>query len=185
MMRPGRRRLLIALAAVLGLNLLVYLAFTLPRSLQRRNLGSRMTVAREEVDRERQRVASLRASHDLVSANTRDASEFFSRSIGLRGASMVPLLREVETVARERGLRVGNQSFSFEPVKGAPLDRFIVKMPMRGTYRELAGFVEALEQSRLFVTLDEITVYGQQAGQAELQMVLSCYFRSNPGKQGT
>jgi Tfp pilus assembly protein PilO len=184
-MRPGRKRLLIALAVVLGLNLIVFAAFTFPRSLQRRNLGERMASARQEVERERERVAALRASHDLVTANTRDTSEFFSRSIGLRGASMVPLLREVETVARERGLRVGNQSFSFEPVKGAPLDRFVVKMPVRGTYRELVGFVEALERSSLFVTLDEITVYGQQSGQAELQMVLSCYFRSSPGKQGT
>jgi Tfp pilus assembly protein PilO len=184
-MRPRRRRLLIALGALLALNLAVFAAFTFPRSLQRRNLGDRMAAARQEVERERARVASLRASYDLVTANTRDTSEFFSRSIGLRGASMVPLLREVETVAKERGLRVGNQSFNYEPVKGAPLDRFVVKMPMRGTYRELVGFVESLERSSLFVTIDEIAVSGQQSGQAELQMVLSCYFRSTPGKQGT
>ena len=184
-MRPGRRRLIIALAAVLGLNLAAYLVFTLPRSLQQRNLGSRLKIAREEVQRERERQQSLKARFDLVTANTRDTSDFYQQRIGARGTALVPLLREVEGLARARGLHVGSQTFSYERVKGAPLDRFEVQMPVRGTYRQLVEFVEELERSNQFITLDEINVRGQQDGEAELQMVLSCYFRSTAGKQGT
>jgi Tfp pilus assembly protein PilO len=184
-MRPGRKKLLITLAALLGMNAVTYLVFTLPRTLQQRNLDSRLRLAREEVQRERDRQASLKARYDLVIANTRDTTEFYQRRIGVRGASMVPVLSEVEALARARGLQVGSQTFAYEPVKGAPLDRFKIDMPVRGTYRELVAFVEDLERSNQFVTLDSITVRGQQAGEAELKMVLSCYFRSAGGAQGT
>ena len=36
-----------------------------------------------------------------------------------------------------------------------------------------------------FVTLDQIAVRAQEGGEAELKLVLSCYFRSAAGKQGT
>src|SRR5262249_26172222 len=119
-MRPLRKRLLIGLAAVLALNAAVYLAFTLPQSLRQRNLGARLPAAREEVEREKQRQQSLKARFDLVTANARDTSEFYQRRIGSRGTAMVPLLREVEGLARSNGLRVGGQTFNYEPLKGAP-----------------------------------------------------------------
>jgi Tfp pilus assembly protein PilO len=184
-MRPGRKKLLIALGALLALNLVGFLAFTLPRTLQQRNLDSRLRSAREEVQRERDRQASLKERFDLVVANTRDTTEFYQRRIGVRGSSLVPVLSEIEALARARGLQVGSQNFTYEPVKGAPLDRFKIDMPMRGTYRELVAFVEDLERSSQFITLDSINVRGQQAGEAELRMVLSCYFRSAAGAQGT
>lgn len=184
-MRPLRKRLLIGLAAVLGLNAATYLAFTLPRSLQQRNLDSRLRSAREEVERERQKQQSLKARYDLVTSNTRDTTEFYQRRIGSRGVGLVPLLRELESLARGRGLNVGRQSFKYEPVKGAPLDRFEVEMPVHGSYRELVEFVNDLERSSQFVTLDKIEVRARDGGEAELKMVLSCYFRSAAGKQGT
>jgi Tfp pilus assembly protein PilO len=184
-MRPGRKRLLVALGAVLALNAAAYLAFTLPRSMQQRSRGSRVKIAREEVERERERQRSMKARYDLVTANARDTNDFYQRRIGSRGSALVPLLREVEALARGRGLRAGSQTFSYEPVKGAPLDRFQVEMPVRGTYRQLVEFVEELERSDQFITLEEINVRASESGEAELQMVLSCYFRSTAGKQGT
>jgi Tfp pilus assembly protein PilO len=184
-MRPGRKKLLIALGALVALNLVAFLAFTLPRTLQQRNLDSRLRSARAEVQGERDRQASLKARYDLVVANTRDTTEFYQKRIGARGSSLVPVLSEVEGLARAHGLQVANQNFTYEPVKGAPLDRFKVEMPMRGTYRELVAFVEDLERSSQFITVDSISVRGQQAGEAEVRMVLSCYFRSAAGAQGT
>jgi hypothetical protein len=45
--------------------------------------------------------------------------------------------------------------------------------------------VNELERSSQFVTLDKIEVRAPGGGEAELKMVLSCYFRSAAGKQGT
>jgi Tfp pilus assembly protein PilO len=183
--RAARKRLLVALAALVAVNAVGYLAFTLPSTMRQRNLGSRLRSATGEVERERERQRSLKAHFDLVTANTRDTNDFYQQRIGSRATALVPLLREVESLARGRGLRVGNQSFTYKPIKGAPLDHFQVDMPLKGTYRELVEFVADLERSSQFVTLDEVSVRAQEGGEAELQVVLSCYFRSAAGKQGT
>jgi Tfp pilus assembly protein PilO len=184
-MRPGRKRALVLLAALVGANLAAYFAFTLPRSLRRRNLDSRLQSARQEVQAERQKLKDLKGRFELLAANRKDATDFYRVHAGPRGGSLVPVLTEIEGLARDHGLTVGNQTFEMEPVKGAPLDRFFFKMPVRGTYHELVAFVHALERSQRFITLDEITVRGQQGSEAELSMVLSCYFNSVPGRQGT
>lgn len=184
-MRAGRKRLIVVLAAIVAANLLAYVAFTLPRSLRQRNLDGRLQSARQEVQGEREKLKELKGRFALVATNRKDATEFYRTHAGPRGGSLVPVLKEVEGLARQHGLTVGSQSFEMDPVKGAPLDRFRVRMPVRGTYDELVTFVNALERSQRFITLDEITVHGQQAGEAELNMVLSCYFNSAAGRQGT
>lgn len=56
-----RRRLLPVVIAVAGLNLLVLLAFTVPRSWRLSQVGSRAGSLREEVARERRFTAVLKA----------------------------------------------------------------------------------------------------------------------------
>lgn len=184
-MRSARKRPLIALGALLALNAAVYLAFTLPRTLQQRNLDLRLRLAQDEVSRERQRLDGMKKRLEVARSNARDTTDFYQRYVGAPGSSLVPVLAELEELARKRGLQVGNQRFEMEPVKGAPLDRFAVEMPVRGTYHELVGFVQDLERSKQFITLDEISARGEDGGEAQLKLVLSCYFRSVPGRQGT
>jgi len=47
-----RRRLLVPFLVLLGLNIAVFLAYTLPRRLQEKNIASRVVVLREDVERE-------------------------------------------------------------------------------------------------------------------------------------
>jgi Tfp pilus assembly protein PilO len=183
-MRPGRLGLLITLGGLVLLNGVVYGTFTLPRTLQRRNLDQRLKAAQAEVERERQRMDALRAHFDLINANNRDTTEFFNRRIGRRDATMVPLLRDIEALARARGLKVASQGYGVEQIKGMDVERFEVKMPLRGSYREVLAFVEELERSSRFVTLDQITAHVQPEGEIEVQLVLSCYFRSPAVKAG-
>ena len=183
-MRPGRRTLLIALGALVLLNVAVYFTFTLPRTQKRRNLDERLKVAQAEVALERQRMDALRAHFELINANNRDTTEFYRRRIGRRDTTMVPLLRDLEAMARSRGLKVASQSYGVEPVKGLELERFVVKLPVKGTYREVLAFVEELERSSRFVTLDEVRANAQSEGEIEVQLALSCYFRSSSSEVG-
>jgi Tfp pilus assembly protein PilO len=83
-------------------------------------------------------------------------------------------------MAREGGMKPGSASYDAAEVKGAPLDRFVISMPVSGTYRQLVAFVQRLEQAPYFLTLDEVQLSGAaaQGGRAELRLQLSCYFRA-------
>ena len=179
-MRPGDRRVIgIVAAGALLLNGVVYVAYTQRRSRSQRNLASRVETLRKEIDLERGRVEGLRERAEAIQGNERDASDFYSKAIGTRGTSLVPILRAIEALAAEQGVRVGGQAFRWDNVKGANLERLVTTLPVSGSYRQLAGFVQSLESSKHFLTLDQISVRGGEGGQeARLEMIVSCYFRA-------
>jgi Tfp pilus assembly protein PilO len=175
---PLERRWVLILAVLLGLNLSAYLVFTLPRSLRQRGLASRQETLKREIQLERQRVATVRDTSDAIEANTRDAQRFFEEVVDNRRPGLVTSLRSIEELASGQGLKVGQQGFASEPVKGVALERLEVTMPVEGSYRQLVAFLQGLERpSPQFLTLDQIAVKGNEGGQAKLDLVLSCYFR--------
>jgi Tfp pilus assembly protein PilO len=178
------RRWVFVLLGVLGLNLAAYLVFTLPRSIQQRGLASRREVLANEIELERQRIISVRDTSDAIDANTRDTKRFFDELVGTSPQRLVSTLKTIEQLATDKGLKLGQQGFSNDPVKGLPLERLKVQMPMEGSYRQLVGFLSSLEGSGVFLTLDQIAVRGASQGgdKAQLDLVLSCYFRSNETK---
>lgn len=174
-----RRRALVALAVGALLDAAVYFAYTLPRTLGEQRLAQRQKLLQDEIHRERLAVAYQRRQADTIKANTMDVQRFYATTVGGRAASLVPVLRAIEGMAREGGMRPGAASYRAREVKGMPLDRFVITMPVTGTYRQLVAFVQRLEQSPYFLTLDEVRFSGQGEGtRAELAMVLSCYFRA-------
>jgi hypothetical protein len=172
-----RRRLLILLAAGALLNAAVYAAYTLPRLLGERRVAERLKTLREEIARERAVADRQRRHADTVRSNTADVRTFYETSVAGRSSSLVPVLRAIEGMAREGGMRPGPAAYKAAEVKGVPLDRFVITMPVAGTYRQLVAFVQRLEQSPYFLTLDEVRFSGEGKGGAELAMELSCYFR--------
>jgi Tfp pilus assembly protein PilO len=178
-MNALERRWIFALVGVLGLNLAAYLAFTLPRTLQQRDIASRGKILQSEIELERKRVAGVRETHDAIEANARDEARFFKEIVGSRRPGLVSSLRTIEELASAQGLKVGQQAFSQDDVKGIPLERFRVRMPVEGSYRQLVSFLHGLERSSQFLTLDEITVSTdlERGEQAKLNLLLSCYFR--------
>lgn len=179
-MRPGDRRLIgIAAGGALLLNGAVYFAYTLPRSLQQRSLTSRVETLRKELELERRRVGGLRERTLAIQGNEKDASDFYLKTIGPKGTSMVPILRGIEALAVEQGVRIGGQTFHWDTVKGANLERLVTTLPVSGSYRQLSAFVQSLESSKHFLTVDQVSARSDQAGQeARLEMIVSCYFRA-------
>lgn len=181
-MRPGRRHLLLAFVGLLGLNAAVFAAHTLPRTMQERSARSRAAVVRAEVERERLRTAALRERVEAARSNASDRERFYREVVGERRSSLHTILREMEITAAELGLRL-EQTIDEQKVEGAPLDRFVIRMPVTGTYRQLVSFLERLEQSGHFLTVDQIQLRdkgGEKA--AKLDVVVSAYFRREDGE---
>lgn len=177
-----RRRLLIALAAVAGLNAVVYAAYTLPRMHGERRLVDRKRLLAEELQRERAVAADRRYQAETIRTNAEDVRRLYTATLSGRTGSLVPVLSAIEGFAREGGMRPGSATYSAEVVKGLPLDRFVIDMPVSGTYRQLVALVQRLERSRYFLTLDEVRLRQQliqgRGNSAELSLVLSCYFKA-------
>jgi Tfp pilus assembly protein PilO len=175
------RRLLAWTAAGLGLaNLVAFLAYTAPQAARKRDVAARTATLESELTRQRTQVEELRDRAKSISANRQDARTFMDEQVAPADASVVPILTEVESLARKQGLRVGRQSFERAPVKGLSIERFGIVMPVKGNYRQVTGLVGELEASPTFVTLDAVSARTTGAVQEEVDLDLefSFYFRA-------
>lgn len=185
-MNAQRRRQLWWACALVGfVNLAAFGVYTLPRSLQRRNAASRVAVLRDELARENTRVAELRTRAETIERNNQDAHELLEVKVRRANASLVPILAEVESLARRQGLTVGSQGFARKPIKGLPLEELEITMPVEGTYNQVLGVVRELEHTTYFITLNAISARanGDEPSNNRISLALefSCYFRAEPG----
>ena len=182
-MKPfWRRRLLVPFLVLAGLNLAVFLAYTLPRSLREKNIASRVVVLREDVERERRATADMRRRAETLDSNHRDLTRFYREIVGGRRAGLLPILQELESTATSLGLESPRRSYAPKEVKGvAGLSRFEITMPVTGTYRQLGSYLAALEKSRYFLTVDKVMLRQKEGSVADLAIVVSAYFRGEGG----
>jgi Tfp pilus assembly protein PilO len=178
-----RRRLLPAFLVLAGLNLLVFAAWTGPRSYKLRRVAARGASARSELEREREVVGRLRERAEAIRANQADLERFYRKVAGTEKADLLPTLTEIEDLARRPGLTPGARSFRREEVKDARLERVAVTLPLEGSYAQLLDFLRGAENSSRFLTIDRISMRADGERGAALQVELSSYLRPAPGER--
>jgi Tfp pilus assembly protein PilO len=178
-MRPfWRRRLLIPALVLVVLNVGAYFAYTLPRAARERDIAARAVVLRGEVAQERARVEGLRLRARTIEGNTADVKRFYE-SLG-RKESLLKIQDDIVGIARQLGLTLGSRSYNNETLKNSgSLARFRITMPISGSYRQVASFLQRIETLPHFVTVDSISLREDSgAGSTNLNVALSVYFVS-------
>ncbi len=188
-MRPEgprwRTRLLPAFLALLGVNLLVFAAWTGPRYWRQRSAASRLEAAQAEAARWRETTAALRERAGAIRGNTADVQRFYETLGGTERSDLLPTLQAIEEMARTPGLRPGTRSYRREDAEGARAERVAVTLPLEGSYSQLVGFLREVERSPRFLTVDSVAMRGGQEGETALQVVLSAYLRRpEAGRKG-
>jgi Tfp pilus assembly protein PilO len=178
--RRWRERVKLPLLALLVLNLGVYVAFTMPRSMRERSAAARATVLREEIERDRRVTSALRARSETLRTNREDLDRFYAR-LG-RKDTLAQVRAEITALAADLGLRVGGLTYSPEAVKGGEgVARLEMKLPVSGTYRALVAFLDRMERSAHFVTVDQIQLRKRDTGpEGGLDIALSTFYRTAP-----
>ena len=159
-----RRRLLPAFLGLLALNLLVLAAWTGPRTMRLRNATARVEAARETTARAREETAFLEERAEAIRANSEDLKHFYESVIGPEETHLVPTLRDIDRMSRAPGLRTGPRQFSRQQVDDAAVERLAVTVPLEGSYDDLVGFLEDVEGSSRFLTVDGIALAGARSG---------------------
>ena len=178
-----RKRAWIGLGALTGLNAAVFFVYTVPKRLEERSLAARVASLRAEVDRDRATAARLRRRTEAVEANASDTTRFY-KGLGSR-SELLAVIEELQKTPRELGLRVGHRSYEPNSVKGLPLTRYAITMPVTGNYRQLTAFLDRMERSSHFMTVDAISLHKRAAsGEADLDVTLSAYVRSELTRGG-
>lgn len=180
-----RRVLLYAWLAGLLVNAAAFAAYTLPRTLEERNQAARAERLRGEIEGLRARNQALKRRSRTATQNEIDVRRFYRTVIGPREQTMLPVLAEVDRLARELRLEPGPQSYDASPLDDGPVVRFRISMPVSGAYGQVVALLDRLERSEHFLTVDEISLRERPqngAGAADLSLTFSAYFKAPPGQ---
>jgi len=140
-----------------------------------------MAVLQGELQQERATTAALRERSDTMKTNRSDTDRFYAR-LGPK-ATLSQVRAEITALARDLGLRVGGLTYNPEGVKGGEgVAQLQMRMTVAGTYRELVAFLDRLERSSYFVTVDQISIGKREAtGEASLDIALSAFYKAPAG----
>ena len=102
----------------------------------------------------------------------------YAESLGTQARRLTAVIAQVKALARQSGLS-GVEAIGYrdEPVEQLPLVKKSITFSARGGYEELRRFINLLEVTEAFITLEEIRVHGDAGGgELQLQVRLSTLF---------
>jgi Tfp pilus assembly protein PilO len=145
-----------------------------PEDLQRRlvQLGAEV----------QQRQASLDRLHNLVQTveKTRSqADQFFSEYFLDSRTAASAIVSELTTLAKEAGIKDKEHSFAAEPVEGSDtLEMMNIEGHYEGTYANLIHFVNLVDRSPRFLTIESLQATPQQSqGLLNISLKLNVFVR--------
>jgi hypothetical protein len=88
------------------------------------------------------------------------------------------LTNELGKLASENGVRIQQARYKEEDAEGSGVIPVEIDGSFSGDYLQLVRFINTLERSKLFFTVDSVDLAGESAGPVKLQITMHSYLRS-------
>jgi Tfp pilus assembly protein PilO len=174
------RATLIALAAFVVLNALVYAFVVYPLSQRVANSQQRDREADAALAQARAEYEQATGTLNGKARASTELATFYKDVLptSFAGARRLTHLR-LPQMAREARLRFERSVYNQADERESTLHRLKIEMSLGGTYEAIREFIHQLETSREFVVIDNITLSedGTDAGQLAVTLQLSTYYR--------
>jgi Tfp pilus assembly protein PilO len=163
--------------ALFGFNVLVFLAFTLPRSIQERRTAAEALVLRKDLDARRTEMAAVRTRAQTVKANVAETSRFYREAVPPCVGHSHDLLRELTANTRQTGILSERISTALKELNDVPLTEIAITVPVGGTYQQVGSFLQKLERSPHFLVVESVQIKERDraGGGADLSIKLNAY----------
>lgn len=178
MSRMWRRRLGVWLPALIFF--LVNLAFF---SAYRLVYAGRVESLRGSLEQRQERLAELQERSQTLTRNvarTRSAhlrmEELYRERLATERRRFTAVTAEIRDLARRAGLEPSAISYPTEEIEGYGLVKRYFTFNVEGTYADLRRFVNFLELTPSFVTLEEVSLSGGEGSRLGIRLSLSTLF---------
>lgn len=159
--------------------LLFFLANATAYSIYRFGFADRVAALEEDMDERREELAPLQQEGQRLQrliqraeSNQRLIQQLYAEKFPTRSAGMTRMQAEVKRLARQAGLDPRDFSYPEEAIEEHGLIKRSFLFSVHGTYVELRRFINLLELSPSFLTLEQVTLSGGGEDGEELQISL-------------
>lgn len=129
----------------------------------------RRAAAVSRLTEERQRIEKL---VERLRANQRRIEEFRSQRLATEAERLTEVIAEVKELARRAGVEPSSVRYPEESLEGVGLSRRRIVFSVDGDYVGLRRFINFLELSDHFLTLEEVSLSGRSGESSKLRISL-------------
>lgn len=158
------------LLALVAINLLLLVAVNWPRLARAENADQTTLALDAQVKRAERQVEDLRAKVERLESNKAALEKFFNDDLDSKRARLVAIQQEIHKIAQTFQVSLHQLNFDHEEVPGTNLIRFIVTIPLTGGYYNLRQFVQEVERSDIFLTIESIQLQQSERGGVMLNL---------------
>jgi Tfp pilus assembly protein PilO len=138
----------------------------------------------EELDNQKTQLKELGARRDqmqtmiaLVQTNEMQVEQLYTDRLSTRSQRLTSITAEVKKLARDAGLAPKSISYPEEEIQEYSLIKRSFVFTVEGTYANLRRFIDLLETSHSFLSIDEATVANNVEGpELRIDLTLSTLF---------
>jgi Tfp pilus assembly protein PilO len=179
--RGNGRQAAIGLALGLALNAGAYLALVRPHVREAKRLEQESDPRLRQIRDREAEVAAKEKFVQAVETASKDLSALRQDVLSTKRERMIAVQLEVAELASQFGInleRVQYEAPDPEQTGKEGLERFGMKVPLKGGYTNLRKFLQAVEASDEFLVIEQVALEGGGVGQQglELSITLATYF---------
>lgn len=178
-----RRRLLLWLPALVFL-----LANLVALAVYPFRFAGRVEVTADEVEQARAALAELvderrdlEAQQQAIVRTRLAVDELYTERLAAESERLTRIIAEVKDLASRSGLTPPSVSYPTEPLEEYGLRRRGFVFAVEGSYADLRKFVNLLELSNTFLTLEEVALSESSGGALRIQLRVSTLFATGDG----
>lgn len=174
-LQGSRRKLQIAIAAMVAADLIAVAVLFSPLVGSAESRRISMNELSAELRQKTREVEPLKNIGQKIVLAKGQIGQFYQDRFAERDSQ---LAAEVGKLAAENGVRIMQAKYKQEDPTGAGIVPTEIEGTFSGDYLQLVRFINALERSKQFFTVDSISLAGESAGPVKLEVKMHSYLRS-------
>ncbi|MBI1740325.1 MAG: hypothetical protein HY233_01270 [Acidobacteriales bacterium] len=174
-LQDSRRKLKIAIVAMVAADLVAAAVLFSPLVGSAESRRINMSQLSAELQKKTREVEPLRGVDKKIVLAKGQISQFYKDRFAARDSD---LAGELGKVASGNGVRILQAKYKQEDATGAGIVPVEIEGNFSGDYLQLIRFINALERSKQFFTVDSVSLAGESAGPVKLEVKMHSYLRS-------
>jgi Tfp pilus assembly protein PilO len=171
----SRRKLKIAIGAMLAADVIAVAVLFSPLVGSAESRRLQLGQLRAELTKKTREVEPLRGMDKKIVLAKDEIDGFYKDRFAAKDSD---LTNELGKLAASNGIRIQQAKYTKEEAENSGIVPVEIEGSFSGDYLQLARFINTLERSKMFITVDGVDLAGEGGGPVRLEITMHSYLRS-------
>ncbi len=170
----SRRKLKIVIGAMIAIDVIAIAVFFSPLVGSADSRSLQMNLLRADLTKKNREVEPLRGMDKKIVLAKDQIGNFYKQRFA---ATDSDLTNELGKLAAQNGVKIQTVRYRQEDPEAPGILPVAIEGTFSGDYLQLVRFINTLERSKIFFTVDAVDLAGESAGPVRLQITMHSYLR--------